>query len=111
MVPSSVTSIRNNAFRNCSSLANVFYAGTKSDWFNNITIGTYNEQLTNANIEFESKVTSLKNKSNDRFEYVETNTNKVIITNCKDKAIRTCDVANEFAGKQVITIRKNAFYK
>jgi hypothetical protein len=41
----SVTSIGNYAFYNCSSLKNVYYKGTASDWAK-IAIGGYNSTLT-----------------------------------------------------------------
>ena len=46
-IPTSVKSIGDSAFENCTSLANAYYSGSQSDW-NKITIGDYNECLTNA---------------------------------------------------------------
>ena len=46
-IPNSVTSIGSYAFYDCTNLANVYYSGSQSDW-NKITIGDYNECLTNA---------------------------------------------------------------
>ena len=42
-----MTSIGSYAFYDCTNLANVYYSGSQSDW-NKITIGDYNECLTNA---------------------------------------------------------------
>ena len=39
------------AFYNCSALKNVYYTGTANEW-NNITISTGNQPLTNAAITF-----------------------------------------------------------
>ena len=52
-IPSSVTSIGNCAFQSCSSLTDVYYGGTKEEW-DAITVGDYNEPLTDATIHYES---------------------------------------------------------
>ena len=46
-IPDSVTEIRDSAFENCSNLKNVYYNGTEAEW-NNISIGSSNNELTNA---------------------------------------------------------------
>ena len=48
-IPNSITNIVYEAFENCSGLKNVYYSGTQSDW-NNISIESYNDYLTNANL-------------------------------------------------------------
>ena len=50
-IPDSVTTIDNYAFNSCTSLTDVYYAGTEEEW-NNITIGTNNESLTNVTIHY-----------------------------------------------------------
>lgn len=50
-IPDGVTSIGEYAFEWCSSLTDVYYGGSKSDW-ESITIGNYNDCLTNANIHY-----------------------------------------------------------
>ena len=52
-IPNSVTSIGFGAFYDCTNLANVYYAGSQSEW-NKITISDENEDLTNATIHFSS---------------------------------------------------------
>ena len=52
-IPDSVTSIGNHSFEYCYSLTDVYYSGTKDQW-NKISIGSYNSELTNANIHFNS---------------------------------------------------------
>ena len=44
-----ITSIGYGAFADCPSLKNVYYAGTEEEWAG-ISIGTYNDDLTNATI-------------------------------------------------------------
>ena len=41
IIPQSITSIGHSAFRDCSSLTNIFYKGTKKDW-NSISLSYYN---------------------------------------------------------------------
>lgn len=50
-IPSSVTEIDTYAFFLCSSLANVYYSGTKAQW-DAITIGSGNDPLTSATIHY-----------------------------------------------------------
>ena len=53
-IPDSVTSIGDWAFDYCYSLTTVYYAGTEEQW-NEIVIGEYNEDLTNATIYFKGE--------------------------------------------------------
>ena len=55
-IPKSITSIGKSAFEDCTSLTNVYYGGSEEDW-NNISIGDYNEYLTNATIHFSMEPT------------------------------------------------------
>lgn len=50
-IPSSVTVIDNSAFRYSDNITDVYFKGTETQW-KNITIGTYNTSLTDANIHF-----------------------------------------------------------
>lgn len=50
-LPDTVTSIGNDAFSGCKKLTTVNYTGTQEQW-NAITIGTYNDPLTNATINY-----------------------------------------------------------
>ena len=47
VIPDSVTTIGSYAFEYCTGLTNVYYTGTEEQW-NNITIRSYNYNLTNA---------------------------------------------------------------
>ncbi len=51
IIPNSVTAIGNSAFYLCRNISDVYYTGSESEW-NSISIGNYNECLTNANIHF-----------------------------------------------------------
>ena len=50
-IPDSVTSIDDFAFDGCSSLKDVYYTGSEAEW-SAISIGSYNESLTNATIHY-----------------------------------------------------------
>lgn len=60
-IPTSVISVENYAFWYCSSLRDVYYCGTETEWIN-VAIGSKgNNQLTSANIHYESHQTELRN--------------------------------------------------
>ena len=50
-IPDSVTRIGYKAFYNCTGLTDVYYTGTEEEW-QSISIGDYNECLTNATIHY-----------------------------------------------------------
>ena len=52
VIPKGVTKIGDNAFRECLNLKNVYYTGSREDW-KNITIGSNNDYLKNATIEYD----------------------------------------------------------
>ena len=54
-IPKSVTKIGNSAFDCCSSLTDVYYEGSSSQW-RSINLAEYNTALTSANIHFNSHV-------------------------------------------------------
>lgn len=53
-IPTSITKINLNAFDNCSSLINVYYDGTKTQW-DNIVISAGNDCLLNASINYKQE--------------------------------------------------------
>ena len=69
-IPASVTTIGDSAFDKCTGLSDVYFGGTEAQWAD-ITIGTDNKCLTEANIHFTEpsgyKVTLIDNtnKTND----------------------------------------------
>ena len=50
-LPKGITSIGDEAFFDCTNLSSVYYNGTKEQW-SDISIGSYNSALTNAEIVF-----------------------------------------------------------
>ena len=52
-IPNSVTTIKEGAFFDCSSLKDVYYSGSKEQW-KKISIGSYNDDLLNAKIHYNS---------------------------------------------------------
>lgn len=50
-IPTSVTTVGNGAFDGCTSLSIVYYNGVRSSW-QRVTVGSDNEPLTDAEIEF-----------------------------------------------------------
>lgn len=51
-LPDTITAIENSAFSSCSSLESVYYQGTKDSW-NQIDIGTNNDSLSSATINYQ----------------------------------------------------------
>ncbi len=51
-IPDSVTSIGNWAFSGCTSLTSVYYQGSEEDWNSNVSVGSHNEYLLNAQFFF-----------------------------------------------------------
>ena len=55
VIPLSVTSVEDGAFINCWGLTDVYYAGTQENW-DTVSIGNYNEYLTDATIHFAKEI-------------------------------------------------------
>lgn len=54
VIPDSVTAIDDYAFMDCSSLTTVYYTGSEAEW-EQIEIGSWNDELLNAEIVFNYK--------------------------------------------------------
>ena len=112
IIPQSVQIIGKACFENYCGLNNVFYNGSRAQWYN-IDFGDNNTTLLNSNIniEFDSDVTSLEYITNDNYSYILTNTNSIyefaIAESNKD--IVSFDFSTELLGMDVKTIAKYAF--
>ena len=109
VIPNSVTSIGNYAFYECRSLLKVYYAGTMSNWFNNVAIGSNNEALNNASMSYESTVSDIELINDGTLEYLLTNNDEVFIVKCIDKSLVDINLETYFNGYIVISIGINAF--
>ena len=67
-IPRSVTDVADHAFSGCSNLSIVFYEGTGQEW-NNISIGSSNQPLQNADIQYDC-VTRSSGKCGDNIDYI-----------------------------------------
>ena len=66
-LPDSVTSIGDWTFTYCDNLTDVYYGGTKEQW-EKISIGSENEELTEANIHYSSIISVLLNGTKLTFD-------------------------------------------
>ena len=62
IIPDSVTRTSDYAFLNCSLLETIYYGDTEEQW-NAISIGTYNENLTNATLYYYSETNPFEGES------------------------------------------------
>ena len=51
VIPKSLTNVEMGAFADCTALTDVYYRGSEAEWAK-ITMNTYNESLTGANVHF-----------------------------------------------------------
>lgn len=61
-IPGSVTSIGDSAFEGCTSLTVVTYGGTKEKWNSDVSIGSNNDALNNASIQYQKADNTFKVK-------------------------------------------------
>lgn len=69
VVPKSVTNIENAAFNGKSSLMDVYYEGSKEQW-NRISIGLWNEVLTNATLHTDYKPEALSGWQKAYYDFI-----------------------------------------
>jgi len=67
VIPENVISIGDNAFADCSSLTSVYYKGTAEKW-SNISIGSYNSDLTSATRYYYSETTPALNADGTAYD-------------------------------------------
>lgn len=107
IIPKSVTEIEKAAFKDCTSLTTVEYGGSKADW-DEMYIGTENENLEKANFVFNSSLSNTTLTDLDYLTYTINEDNAVTITNCYDNATRI-NIPKEIDGKPVTAINASAF--
>lgn len=111
-IPKSVASIGDSIFDGVSvNLTDVYYAGSEEEW-NNISIGSNNDNLLNATIHFNStdneNTEELVEYTEGLFSYVIENS-EVKITNCAKSANGDISIPLTFGGYPVKKIGANAF--
>lgn len=102
-IPKSVIEIEKGAFYNCSTLRTIEYGGNDADW-NEIFIGSGNDNLKNATINYNSSYWDTA-----KFQYrIDTAKNGVIITGF-DKSETEANIPSTIENLPVIGIDENAF--
>lgn len=110
VLPKDVTSIGLGAFYGCRSLGNVFYEGTKIQW-DSIAISPSNEgTLLNAHIEFET-TREFTYINDGKYSYALDNLNNAYGLKAVSKEIVTSNIPEDLAGKKLISLAYEAFYK
>lgn len=107
-IPSSVTSIGNNAFSSCSNLISVLYGGTEEQW-NNMQIGSGNDCITNAVIEYEMAITGFEDVDTTDCSYILASNNYVYNFINKDTSIYSFSFATQLPGLTIKTLKDFAF--
>ena len=100
-IPSSVTNIDDHAFNDCNALTDVYFTGSEEEW-NEISIGSYNECMTNATIHYNHAL-----KDNNEIEVEYSIENNVISLMCKNIAEDTIIYATMVVGGIVKTVEVN----
>lgn len=67
-IPNSIKSIGDRVLSSCDNLKDIYYLGTREQW-NQITIGSYNNDLMNATIHYNYNSTSENNKCGDNLTW------------------------------------------
>ena len=70
VIPVGVTNIGNYAFDNCSGLTSIYYKGNSSEW-DNISIGSHNENLTSADRYYYSEEYPAEFEADKYWHYVD----------------------------------------
>lgn len=70
LIGKNVETIENSAFRHCPNITDVYYPGTEAEW-NEITIGKYNECITNATIHFNTSAIPDSQKTSTTYRFDE----------------------------------------
>lgn len=106
-IPRSVTEIENGAFEDCTNLATVEYGGSQEDW-EQVYIGDNNDNLLNAQINYNSLAEDAALTDTDLLTYTVNDDNTITITNCYENAV-DIDIPSEINGIPVTAINLSAF--
>ena len=108
VLPEEVTSISENAFKDCGQLQYVYYAGSQEQW-NAIDISeTGNANLLNLNVEYESTMgfTVVKTAT---YSYILTDDKRVLGFRLLDSSIKFFNFAKELEGLNLETLLSCTF--
>ncbi len=106
-IPKSVIEIEKAAFKDCTKLTTIEYGGSQSDW-DEIYIGTENENLTNAKIIYNSLSANTTLTDLDYLTYTKNDDNTITITACNPAAINI-NIPKEIDGLKVTAVGYEAF--
>lgn len=106
-IPESVIEIEDLAFSGCSNLLNIEYGGSQAAW-EEMYIGTENENLTNAQINYNSSAENAALTDLDFLVYTKDENNTITITECS-KVVTDINLPKKIDGLPVTTIGKSAF--
>ena len=84
-IPKATAEIEKSAFQNCTSLKTVEFGGNQADW-EDMYIGSDNESLTNAKVNYNSKPENAALTDLDYLTYTKNDDNTITITNCSQVA-------------------------
>ena len=105
IAPLSLTDIKDHAFERCTGLADIYYAGTQSQWIA-INIGGNNEPIDNATIHYESDGSAPADPWYLSYEIVN---DEAVITGCDSSISGSLELPATLGGYPVTTIAMNAF--
>ena len=105
IAPLSLTDIKDHAFERCTGLADIYYAGTQSQWIA-VNIGGNNEPIDNATIHYESDGSAPADPWYLTYEIVD---GEAVITGCDSSISGSLELPATLGGYPVTTIAMNAF--
>ena len=108
IIPASVTLIGEGAFYSCY-LNFVFYKGIELEW-DSIDVRDDNDLLLNANVEFETGVSTITKVVTSKCSYEITNDNRVMNLKVIDRSITSFNFDTELPGLTVLSLDYEAFY-
>lgn len=108
-ISKNVREIEQNAFGSCSDLKVVYFGGSQEEW-DEVYVGSDNENLTSAEIIYNSSPADVVISSEDYLSFqIDESDQSVTITGCEN-TIDKITVPSEYRGYPVTTIGGGAFY-